>query len=121
VEIWEKRRDLYASADLWRECLGRRWPLDPATLSALLDRPGYGKHFVVRHPTSGELLGLCATYVLEDSTGKGGHDGSNKVVGSLAALLVRPTHRFAFLLFSLFYHRFVESSDPDMWREDTVI
>jgi len=93
VEIWEKRRDLYASADLWRECLGRRWPLDPATLSALLDRPGYGKHFVVRHLTSGELLGLCVTYVIEDSTGRGGHDGNNKVVGSLAALLVRPTHR----------------------------
>ncbi|KAI5803125.1 glycoside hydrolase superfamily, partial [Geopyxis carbonaria] len=85
VEVWEKRRDLWASADLWQDCLGRRWPLDATTLSSLLDRPGYSKHFVVRHKVTQELLGLCATYIIML--------GNNKVIGSLALLLVRPTHR----------------------------
>lgn len=93
MEVWEKRRDLYASADLWQDCLGRKWPLDAGTLCALLDRPGYSKHFVVRHPTTLEFLGLCATYIIML--------GNNKVIGSLALLLVRPTHRFA-VLFSSF-------------------
>lgn len=85
AEVWDKKRDLYSSADLWKDCLGRKWPLDAGTLSALLDRPGYSKHFVVRHPTTQEILGLCATYItiLE----------ANKAIGSLALLLVRPTHR----------------------------
>ncbi|KAI5791556.1 glycoside hydrolase superfamily [Pyronema domesticum] len=85
VEVWEKRRDLYASADLWQDCLGTKWPLDAQTLSELLDRPGSSKHFVVRHQQSGELLGLACTYSIEL--------GKNKVIGSLALLMVRPTHR----------------------------
>ncbi|KAL7269088.1 hypothetical protein RUND412_008262 [Rhizina undulata] len=85
VEVWEKRRDLYASADLWRDCLGRKWPLDASTLSTLLDRPGYSKHFVVRHPTTNELLGLCATYTIMA--------GPSNIIGSLALLIVHPTHR----------------------------
>src|SRR5690606_4275727 len=64
-------------------CLGSRWPLDAATLSSLLHRPGYSKHFVVRSPT-GELLGLAVTYNIM---------GQARVLGSLAVLIVRPTHR----------------------------
>lgn len=85
VEVWEKRKDLYASADLWKDCLGRKWPLDASTLSTLLDRPGYSKHFVVRNPVTHELLGLAATYTIML--------GPNQMIGSLALLMVRPTHR----------------------------
>lgn len=82
---WEKRRDIYASADLWKKCLGRRWPLDALTLSNLLDRPGQSKHFVVKDPiASGKILGLCATYTI--------HAGKN-LVGSLAMLMVDPEYR----------------------------
>jgi beta-N-acetylhexosaminidase len=85
VEVWEKRRDLFASADLWRDCLGRKWPLDASTLSALLDRPGYSKHFVVRHTMTNELLGLAATFTVMA--------GPSQLIGSLALLIVRPSHR----------------------------
>lgn len=86
MEVWEKRRDLYASADLWSESLGRKWRMDANTLSGLLDRPaGSAQHFVVRHTTTQELLGFAATFVIVL--------GSNKVIGSLALLLVKPTHR----------------------------
>lgn len=85
VDVWEKRKDLYASADLWKDCLGRKWPLDASTLSTLLDRPGYSKHFVVKNPVTGELLGLAATYTIMLN--------SNQSIGSLALLMVRPTHR----------------------------
>lgn len=85
VEVWEKRKDLYASADLWKDCLGRKWPLDASTLSTLLDRPGYSKHFVVRNPVTGDLLGLAATYTIILS--------SSQSIGSLALLMVSPTHR----------------------------
>ncbi|KAI9786900.1 MAG: hypothetical protein M1839_005131 [Geoglossum umbratile] len=84
VDIWEKRRDAFGTADLWKHVLGRRWPMDAATLSALLDRPGISKHYVVRNPVSKEILGLCATYFTQRSQGK--------IIGSLALLLVRPTH-----------------------------
>ena len=85
VEVWEKRRDLFASADLWRDCLGRKWPLDASTLSALLDRPGYSRHFVVRNTMTNELLGLAATFTVMA--------GSSHLIGSLALLIVRPSHR----------------------------
>ncbi|KAH0566402.1 hypothetical protein GP486_000185 [Trichoglossum hirsutum] len=84
VDIWEKRRDGYSTADLWNHALGQRWPMDAATLSALLDRPGFSKHYIVRNPGSKELLGLCATYFTPRSQGE--------IIGSLALLLVRPTH-----------------------------
>ena len=87
VEVWEKRKDLYASADLWKDCLGKKWPLDASTLSTLLDRPGYSKHFVVRNPVTHELLGLATTYTIML--------GPNQLIGSLALLIVRPTHRLA--------------------------
>lgn len=86
VEVWEKRRDLFASADLWHDCLGRKWPLDASTLSALLDRPGQSKHFVVRHTMTNELLGLAVTYTIMS--------GPNEMIGSLALLIVKPSHRY---------------------------
>ncbi|KAH0543377.1 hypothetical protein FGG08_002333 [Glutinoglossum americanum] len=84
VDIWEKRRDAFSTADLWKQVLGRRWPMDAATLSALLDRPGFSKHYIVRSPASKELLGLCATYLTPR--------GQGEVIGSLALLLVRSSH-----------------------------
>ncbi|KAK6541801.1 hypothetical protein TWF694_007582 [Orbilia ellipsospora] len=84
---WEKRRDLYASADLWKKCFewNENWKLDVSTLSDLLDRPYQSKHFVVLDPRAhGRILGLCATYTIR--AGKG-------LVGSMAMLMVDPEQR----------------------------
>ncbi|KAK6354113.1 hypothetical protein TWF730_008531 [Orbilia blumenaviensis] len=87
VHEWEKRRDLYASADLWKKCFGwnPNWNLNSSILSDLLDRPGNAKHYVVKDPRShGKILGLCATYTI--------HAGKN-LVGSMALLMVDPDFR----------------------------
>ncbi|KAF3931586.1 Beta-hexosaminidase [Dactylella cylindrospora] len=85
VHPWEKRRDLYASADLWKKCLGWKWRLDASTLSNLLDRPGQSRHFVVKDPLShGKILGLCATYMIR---------AGKSLVGSIAILIVDPEFR----------------------------
>ncbi|KAK6344211.1 hypothetical protein TWF696_007853 [Orbilia brochopaga] len=87
VHQWEKRRDLYASADLWKKCLGwsPKWQLDASTLSNLLDRPGHSRHFVVKDPLAhGKILGLCATYTIR---------AGRNLVGSLAILMVDPEFR----------------------------
>jgi beta-N-acetylhexosaminidase len=100
VDIWEKRRDLFPSHSLWQSVFGAnlnrdgtagssvfgtRWNMDAPTLSQILDRPSYSKHYVVRDPNSNELLGLCATYWLPGNRGQ--------LIGSLALLIVRPSHR----------------------------
>ncbi|KAK6511550.1 hypothetical protein TWF481_000465 [Arthrobotrys musiformis] len=87
VHEWEKRRDLYASADLWKKCFGwnPNWNLNSSILSDLLDRPGNAKHYVVKDPRShGKILGLCATYTI--------HAGKS-LVGSMALLMVDPDFR----------------------------
>ncbi|KAF3206303.1 hypothetical protein TWF679_008820 [Orbilia oligospora] len=87
VHEWEKRRDLYASADLWKKCFGWNpsWNLNSGILSDLLDRPGNAKHYVVKDPRShGKILGLCATYTI--------HAGKS-LVGSMALLMVDPDFR----------------------------
>ncbi|KAI9683109.1 MAG: hypothetical protein M1829_005900 [Trizodia sp. TS-e1964] len=87
VDLWEQRRDAFASVELWKSALGEKWPMDVSTLSELLDRPGCAKHFIVRQPSSKKLLGLCATFTTPiDEQG-------SKHVGSLALLVVIPDHR----------------------------
>lgn len=66
--------------------------MDASTLSALLDRPGQSKHFVVRHTMTKELLGLAVTYTIQS--------GRDELIGSLALLIVRPTHRYVIYLLS---------------------
>ncbi|KAF3920442.1 Beta-hexosaminidase [Dactylellina cionopaga] len=87
VHQWEKRRDLYASTDLWKKCFdwNEKWKLNSATLSDLLDRPYQSKHFVVKDPRAhGRILGLCATYTIR---------AGKNTVGSMAMVMVDPDFR----------------------------
>jgi GNAT superfamily N-acetyltransferase len=72
---------------LWTETLPARFSLSPATLSSLLHRPGYAKHYTVRSPPSSSsstspILGFCATYLTYAD--REGED----LVACLAVLLV---------------------------------
>lgn len=68
---------------LWTECLPARFSLPPTTLSALLHRPGYSKHYTVHSPSDHSIIGFCATYLTYAD--RAGED----LIASLAILLVR--------------------------------
>ncbi len=86
IDIWDKRKDLYGSIDLWKLALGKNWPLDASSMSQMLDRPNKACHFAVHDPKTSELLGLCATYIIE-----AGPQGPERyLVASLAVLIVHP-------------------------------
>lgn len=72
---------------LWNKCLPEQFQLDNYSLRALLDRVGWSRHYVVKLPNSGEIIGFCATY----TTFLNGGDAD--LVGSIAAILVESTYR----------------------------
>ena len=87
VEQWNEARDLLSVLNLWKENISSRFSIDPETFASLLRRPGYAKHYVVRESRSEEVLGFCATYLsYVDQEGE-------KLIASMAILLVRSTHR----------------------------
>lgn len=73
--------------DLWNQCLPEKFQLDLFNLRGLLDRDGFGKHYLVRVPETGELVGFCATYTTWPQS------DPEYLVGSLAVLLVKPEYR----------------------------
>jgi len=84
--------------ELWNESINGRFSLDLTTLASLLRRPGYAKHYVVRDTKNSVILGICATYLAYvDKEGE-------KLIASLAALLVRSTHRHLGIGLSLHSH-----------------
>lgn len=85
--LWKSERDLSAVFDLWCQCLPKRFHLDRARLQALLCRDGYAMHYVVREPETSEVVGFCAAYTEYASS------DSERLIGSVAALLVRPSYR----------------------------
>lgn len=73
--------------DLWKQNISSRFSIDHDTFAALLRRPGYAKHYVVRQSRTEEILGFCATYLsYVDQEGE-------KLIASLAILLVRSSSR----------------------------
>ncbi|KAK3995031.1 hypothetical protein QBC44DRAFT_305646 [Cladorrhinum sp. PSN332] len=86
-EVWDPRRDLDAVYDLWRQCVPEHFHLNRFQFQALLQRDGYAMHYVVREPGTSQLLGFCATYTTYADS------GGERLIGSLAALLVRPSYR----------------------------
>lgn len=87
VAEWNQARDVPEVHTLWNLCMPKKFRLDQASLLRVLQRDGYAKHFVVRQPGTNELLGFCATYITYlDSK-------EDVLVGSLAALFVRTSHR----------------------------
>lgn len=87
VEQWNEARDIQTVLDLWTQNISTRFSIDHQTLASLLRRPGYAKHYVVRDSRTEEVLGFCATYLsYVDQEGE-------KLIASLAVLLVRPRSR----------------------------
>lgn len=87
VEAWDEGRDVPAVHELWCESMPKQFQLNRLALQFLLRRDGYAMHFVVRDPGTREILGFCATYTTYlNSQGE-------KLVGSLAAVIVRSSHR----------------------------
>lgn len=87
VTEWNQGKDVPAVHELWCQCMPPQFKLHVASLLRVLQRDGYAKHFVVRQPGSNEILGFCATYITYlDSKGE-------ILVGSLAALFVKASHR----------------------------
>lgn len=95
---WDESRDMSAIYDLWTQSVSSRFSMDIATLSSLLRRPGYSKHYTVQDPESGLILGFCATYLsYMDLAGE-------KIIASLAILLVREEFRGRGIGLSLHNH-----------------
>jgi GNAT superfamily N-acetyltransferase len=98
VEEFEEQKDMKSILMLWREYGGIRFKLDQQTLANVLRKPGYSKHYVVRDPPTGEALGFCATYLSYiDREGE-------KLVASLAILVVHPERRLQGIGLSLHSH-----------------
>lgn len=85
VEPWTPS-DIPAVHDLWTTCLPPRFHLERWALASLLNRSGYAMHYIVRDPTR-RLLGFCASYVTYAD------GGGERLVGSLAVVLVREGYR----------------------------
>lgn len=87
MEQWDETRDISEVHDLWKVCVSSRFNLDQPRLASLLSRPGYAKHYVVRDSNGSGVLAFCATYLsYVDQEGE-------KLIASLAILLVRPDSR----------------------------
>ena len=86
VEQWNESRDIDTVYDLWTQNMDVRFAMHITTLAALLRRPGYATHYIVRD-ASGQVLGFCATFLsYVDLAGE-------KLIASLAILLVDLEHR----------------------------
>ena len=84
--------------ELWNQCLPDQFRLDKFMLRSLLQRDGYAMHFVVRDPDSREVVGFCATYTtFVDQAGE-------RLIGSLAMILVKPNFRGRGVGLSLYQH-----------------
>ncbi|KAH8847630.1 hypothetical protein MCOR27_008406 [Pyricularia oryzae] len=73
--------------DLWCQTWGRDMSPSRYELQSLLIRDGYAKHYTVREPETGVLVGFCATYTTY------ANQGGERLVGSLAMIIVKPEHR----------------------------
>lgn len=87
VTEWNSARDVPAIHELWCQCMPPQFKLHLPGLLRVLQRDGYAKHFTARESGTNLLLGFCATYITYfDSK-------ADTLVGSVAALFVRATHR----------------------------
>ncbi len=98
VEVWDGRHDVSDIRDLWCQCIPETFSLGRHQFQELLRRDGYAMHYVVREPGTGLVLGFCATYTNYCDS------GGDRLLGSLALLLVRPSHRHRGIGLSLHNH-----------------
>lgn len=107
VTEWNEARDIASVLDLWQRNISPRFAVDEEMLAALLRRPGYAKHYVIRDKGgSQELLGFCATYLsFVDQEGE-------KLIASIAVLLVQAKHRNQGIGSSLHTHALEQLRKP---------
>ncbi len=98
VTVWDGNRDPSEVLDLWSQCVPKKFHLGRSQFQSLLRRDGYAMHYVVREPGTSHLLGFCATYTTYADC------GGERLLGSLAVLIVHPSHRQRGIGFSLHEH-----------------
>ncbi|RYP29674.1 hypothetical protein DL767_006626 [Monosporascus sp. MG133] len=98
-QVWDStRNDVTPVQELWNQCLPDQFRLDKFGLQSLLQRDGYAMHFIVQAPESREIVGFCATYTtFVDQAGE-------RLIGSLAMILVKPYYRKRGIGLSLYEH-----------------
>ncbi|RYO84648.1 hypothetical protein DL762_005550 [Monosporascus cannonballus] len=98
-QVWDiTRNDVTPVQELWNQCLPDQFRLDRFELQSLLQRDGYAMHFIVQAPESREIVGFCATYTtFVDQAGE-------RLIGSLAVILVKPYYRKRGIGLSLYEH-----------------
>ncbi|KAH8881536.1 hypothetical protein GQ53DRAFT_667793 [Thozetella sp. PMI_491] len=87
VEVWQAEKDQFEVTELWNLSLPDKFRLGHFRLYSLLRRDGYAMHYVVRDPETRQILGFCATYTTYVDS------GLERLIGSLAAIIVRPSYR----------------------------
>jgi len=85
--LWDKQYDTAAAYELWCQCLPKRFHLSQFVFQSLLCRDGYAMHYVVRESARSELIGFCAVYTTYANS------DNEHLVGSIAAIIVRPSYR----------------------------
>ncbi|KAM7189622.1 hypothetical protein V8F20_010056 [Naviculisporaceae sp. PSN 640] len=98
VETWHEHRDMDAIYRLWCQCVPESYKLSPYMFQSLLHRDGYAMHYLVREPGTSEIVGFCATYTTYVDS------GAERLLGSMAAILVQPSYRNRGIGLSLHNH-----------------
>ncbi|KAK3326278.1 hypothetical protein B0H66DRAFT_472711 [Apodospora peruviana] len=106
VEVWDGHRDVAAVYKLWCQCLPENFQLEHFMFQSLLQRDGYAMHYVVREPGTREILGFCATYTTYVDS------GGERLIGSMAAILVQPAYRNRGVGLSLHNHALHQLTRP---------
>jgi len=82
-----KSEDMPTIYDLWCEALPERFRLDRVALQLILrEGSGYCQNKVVRDPTTRQVVGFCTTFTTYLYSDK-------SLLGSVAAVIVKPSHR----------------------------
>lgn len=82
-KAWDNKADLNELHQLWIKNTAPQLHLDIGAFGSILLREGYGKHYIVRDPTTNTILGFCASFTtFADRAGE-------VLIGSIAAVVVR--------------------------------
>lgn len=82
IEQCNNGRDLEELYTLWKKNVPSQFHLDRPAFVSILVRDGYSLHHVVRDPSTGNIIGWCATYTtFADSKGE-------QLIGSIASVIV---------------------------------
>lgn len=101
VDVYDEARDSAEVHNLWQDCVSRQFALDQRTFARLLDRGGYAKHYVVRDPQQGIIVGFCATYFTYV-------DRTDRHLEGFASIFTHPEHRRRGVALSLHNHAVAE-------------